>query len=194
MRRLLLVAALVAGCAAGAAGSYWTPMGSNTAYKPAVWRTTPGGVRLSDPKHEVADALVDDLVDHVEACLMRMGEPTLEQKRAGGCYAATPWSARAVRRSDFDVVIAPDWYVSSCTGAQVFPCLVTAADCEQARRDKPELQKCSGPCACRGTVQENRHVVVAPNLELLPGTLFTLVTGCVNPWAAPFSACTAPPR
>lgn len=190
---LLALAAFV-GCAylRGRPG-YFAEQHSNTNYqlegKPG-WRTTPGGVRLFDARNEVADARIDAEVDRLEACLAAMPTPTPDQLTAATCHIVPPWKRHVVRRDWFEVVIAPDWYVSRCTGKQLFPCGISKADCDRARADKGLAGNC--PCACRATVQSLRSVVTAPNLELFPGTLFALVTGCTTPWMAPFSACTAP--
>lgn len=174
--------------------AYYQSTGSNTAYRfnPDGFRTTATGIRLYDPKGEVDDVDISAVVARVEACAANLA-PTPEQIKSGGCPVGVAWNKHGMRRDWFTVAIAPDWHVSSCTGKQLFPCYVSGADCRQAQAEKDLGGLGTCPCECRGTVQEQTHVVVTPNLELLPGMLFTLVTGCINPWQAPFSACTAPP-
>lgn len=185
---------LVSSCTVlkGGAPGYWQANVSNTSYRLSAegWRTTPGGVLLYDPKREVVDARLDDVVSRLEACIATLS-PTRDELVSGACPVAVSWARSGFRRDWFEVAVAPDWGRSSCTGAEVFPCYVSPSDCARARADKGLTGDC--PCACRGTIQNNRTVVITPNMQLLPGTLFSLVTGCTNPWHAPFSACTAPP-
>lgn len=199
MKRALiafLALAAVAACTMlrGGPPSYWQGMPSNTNYRlnPDGWRTTMTGIRLYDPKGEVDDIDVAAVVSRVETCTAIMDVPTRDQLVAGGCPVGVPWYSQGWRPDLFDVVIAPDWSRSHCTGKQLFPCGVSKADCDQAKKDKGLTGDC--PCACRGTVQENKHVIVTPNLELLPGMLFSLITGCTRPWMPPFAKCTAPPE
>jgi hypothetical protein len=187
--------ALVACAALRGPPGYWQANLSNTSYKLSSegWQTTPGGVLLWDPRKQVEVPRLDRIVSELETCIASLS-PTREQLVSGACPVAVPWAHNGFRRDWFEVAVAPDWYASSCTGAQVFPCYIAPSDCEQAKRDKPELVGKNCDCACRATIQNNRTIVTTPNMQLLPGTLFSLVTGCTNPWHAPFSACTAPPR
>lgn len=195
MKRVVAILLLL-GCASlrGAPG-YWQANVSNTSYKLSAdgWRTTPNGVLLHDPKRELDDMHLDVIVNRLEACIDSLA-PTRAELKSGACPVAVPWVRNGFRRDWFEIAVAPDWYVSECTGAQAFPCYVSPTDCARARQDKPELRGLDCPCACRGTIQQNRTVLTTPNMHLLPGTLFQLVTGCTNPWHAPFSACTAPPE
>ncbi len=197
MKRLLVIIAVVSiaiGCSLLKRDPhYFWYQFSNTSYQfdEAGWRTTPRGLRLWDPKFELDVTHLDAVVDRVEACWLTMPRPADAELRAGLCSG--PWKPEPLHRDRLNFAVAPDWYTSKCTGKAVFPCNVSKADCDQARKDKPELAGCAGPCACRGTVQQMRTIVTTPTMELVPGMLFGLVTSCVNMWHAPFAQCTAPP-
>lgn len=195
MKRFALLLLFGACATLKGAPGYWQANVSNTSYKLSAegWRTTRGGVLLHDPKLQLDDAHLDVIVDRLEFCATEL-RPTREQLVAGACPVAVPWMKNGFRRDWFEIAVAPDWSTSACTGAQVFPCFLTPAECARAIEDKPELRDKVCPCACRGTIQQNRTVITTPNMHLLPGMLFSLVTGCTNPWMPPFAACTAPPK
>lgn len=157
-------------------------------------RTTPEGVRVTDPKNELDLEALDRAIDAAELCLVVVPEPTDDEWTAMECLS-TP-IARAVNRAAFDVLVAPDWYQSTCTGQEMFPCAIADSACDA----KPQLNDLPCRCACRAAVQQNRTIVVVPNAApldgaLMPerdvfrGELLRLVTGCSNPWRGPLGAC-----
>lgn len=182
--------ALLVSCASSperhssAEGGYPGYRGNITAYRVVPDRRTSGGILVDDPSHLLADARIDAMTDAVEACLASAPDSwTAAQVEAGHCLGAETRHG-AVRRDWFDVKVPPDWYTSPCTGEQLFPCDVDEGLCAA---QKPELGQWSErddcPCACRGTVQDNRTIVTTPEAPLFKATLVKLVTGCYQPWA-----------
>lgn len=126
-------------------------------------RTTPGGIGVDDARHELGLVDVDVLSVAVGACL---GAPDLP--------------------ADFGVKVPLDWYISPCSGEQVFPCDIGPEGC----LDKGQRPSAACPCRCRAVVQDARLIVTAPNLRVYAGRLVALWTGVENPWAVPdLAAC-----
>lgn len=70
------------------------------------------------------------------------------------------------------VKIAPDYYISECSGSQLFPCDIPESVCGGT-----PIPEC--PCACAGTVQ-GTVIVVPPSLAALKHELHHLVLGKVE--------------
>jgi hypothetical protein len=75
-------------------------------------------------------------------------------------------------------VMVPNWFVSLCTGEEVYDCRISSAACEAKGFKTTGL--C--PCRCRAGVQDNRIIVTTPNMQLVSGRLVTLITGVEDPW------------
>jgi hypothetical protein len=118
---------------------------------------TRAGIRVDDPRQELYLDWLDVVVGHTFNCL----------------------HMAPVLPPEFGVKVPPDWVVSACSGAQVFPCNVGNAGC--VAKGQTPTEQC--PCRCRAVVQDQRIIVTAPNLEVFPGRLVTLLTGVENPWA-----------
>lgn len=192
IRAALILAILVPACrprmpVKNIADTYWLQGTYNyTRYKVEVTRRTPGGVAVDDPNWQLSDTAIDTAIAQVEACLPKMpkrwsvGQAAIY---AGGCHK---WDVpRAINRAGLVIKVAPDWYVSKCSGQELFPCMVGASDC-RAKGVDPEPD-C--PCACRQAVQWDFVVIVPPGMALLKGGIMRAVTACENPWALPLAAC-----
>jgi hypothetical protein len=124
-------------------------------------------------------------IDAVSDCVRRVRPMmTPAQEREAQCFSKPTYALR----SCLSIQLADDWRYSACTGAQVFPCNVPNASCEL----KGQTPTADCPCSCRAIIQDNTAIVTAPNLELLPGQLTTMLTGCFNPWVYPLNECANP--
>jgi hypothetical protein len=77
------------------------------------------------------------------------------------------------------IKIASNWYISPCSGEQLFPCNIPESSCKM--KGVEPTKEC--PCACRAVIQHHDVIITAPNLKLYKGELAKLVTGYWNPWA-----------
>lgn len=193
MKKLSLIHLLIVAAVACVTPGYNGAYTEITAYVVSPTGKTPKGVSYDDPKHEVDPARWDILVDTVEARLAALPPRWTDAEVAQmGCVSYPV--PRKIERSWFAFKVAPDWHPFVCdpgrsgpTARQVFPCAVNPVLCKA----KPEIANCSAPCECRATVQ-GKFIVTAPNLELAPGELARLVTGCNNTWVGPLVTVSAP--
>lgn len=151
-----------------------------TNYQIKITHKTPGGVSVSDG---LDDARVDLLTDQVEQCLANLEEPTPAAKVAWSCLPG--FFGRKVDRASFNVFLAPDWQPSEDGLWQTFPCTVDPALCE-AKGQHPTPEH---PCACRAIVQDNRSVIVTPDLRLYASEMVRLVSGCSQTWLGSLETC-----
>ena len=122
-----------------------------TDYKVSPDETTLDGIRIdSSGNREIDFDLLDSIVADLESCL--------------GVW---------IDRSGFEVKVPEDWYLSPCTGAELFPCNLPPSLCEGVGLHP--TAEC--PCACAGAVQPQSTVVVTPNLAALSHELIHLITG-----------------
>lgn len=94
-------------------------------------------------------------------------------------------SGFTVKRNCLTVKIASDWYVSPCSGQQVFPCRINPRVCTD--KDIEITEEC--PCRCRAMIQDENTIVTTPNLYLFRGELARMVLGINNPWVDGISHC-----
>lgn len=73
------------------------------------------------------------------------------------------------------VKIAPDSYVSECTGTELFPCDFPENRCDKIR---PPGEDC--PCNCTGVTQDGNIIVVTPNLGAYKHELIHIVAGLTD--------------
>lgn len=173
------------GCATS--NIYWGNYQNVTSYKINTTYTTPKGIKVDDPKHELFPRLVDKMTDEVEACIAALpAKWTQAQAQTGNCIALDV--PRNIDRTKLTVKVPPDWYTSPCSGEQEFKCDINQKLCDQ----KPETIGMPCPCACRATLQDGA-VVTAPNMKLYKGELARLVTGCNNIWFVPLTNCAHTP-
>jgi hypothetical protein len=182
MRPILLL--LLTGCAVPAYSNDW-PNYTNYPVRPTSM--TPLGIALDDPKGELDPAKVDAVATAVLQCLQSADIAHLSQQERtdAQCYFSTELAIK----HGLTIKVAPDWYVSACTGEQIFPCSVPNASCE-AKQESPTPQ-C--PCSCRAIIQDHDVIVTAPNMRVVPAQLVTLMTGCNMPWTPTLAVCSTPP-
>ncbi len=93
----------------------------------------------------------------------------------------------SIDRPSVVVKIAPDWRISPCTGAELFPCTIEPTVC--FGNQPPPDPEC--PCACGGAVQPPNIIVLTPNLVAYRHELIHLVTR-VNHGDPRFEQCESP--
>jgi len=129
--------------------------------------STTSGILVDDTYGFLADEdlrRIDTLVEELEEC-----------------------SGISIKRECFSILIPPDWYVSECSGQQLFPCRIDPQLCIDKGLTQEDLDRC--PCACRAIIQDDWIVVTTPNLRLFKAELARMVTGINNPWEAEIGAC-----
>jgi len=145
---------------------YYNSYADVTNYKIFLNRTTASGIRVDDLEEEISLEEIDQRTRELEACL----QITIDRR----CIT---------------VLIPHDWYISECSGEQLFPCFVKDSLCEEKMRaegmsnEQIEIILAKCPCACRATIQNEEIIVTAPNLKLYKAELARMVTGVNDPWA-----------
>jgi hypothetical protein len=91
----------------------------------------------------------------------------------------------SVKWSCITLKVPHDWYISLCSGQQLFPCNISDKVCLD--KDLPISEEC--PCNCRATIQDSTTIIVTPNLLLFRGELARMITGMNNPWILNDSYC-----
>lgn len=129
-----------------------------TAYEIEPTAETPRGIAVDESGFPVDRATVDGIVDALETCL---GIP--------------------IHRECLTVKIAPDWYISPCSGSEGFPCDIPQTLCAEA------TSEC--PCHCAGTVQDDTVAVTTPNLASLAHEITHIVTGLPDPFPPNVALC-----
>jgi hypothetical protein len=119
--------------------------------------STPSGIDVDSNGYWVDVEAIDRKVKEVEECL-----------------------GTEISRSCLTVVIAPDWYISSCTGVALFPCDMPQSSCDE--KNLPQVQTEDCPCACRSILQNFDAIITTPYLENFKGELARLVTGNNGVW------------
>lgn len=150
-----IILALLCGCDPGPFPNNYSP--NYTSLRFTETTTTPSGVSVDDPRSELDLVLVDQVIAKTLQCM----------------------HVSATLPPEFGVKVPERWWVSSCTGSQIFDCNIGNEGC-YAKGQTPTAE-C--PCKCRAVVQDNRYIITTPNMVVLPGRLITLITGIENPWA-----------
>lgn len=176
IRKVISIAALaLGGCGIGPAYPD-TGRPNFTDYSFVATATTPGGIEIDDPQHQLNIAELDATVANVVSCLSQFKDApmTEAEKTEYTCFGTADLTLKYGLR----VMVPADWHVSACTGYEIFPCKVPDASCEE----KGMTPTTSCPCSCRAMIQDNSIIVTAPNLQLFPAQLAQLLTGCEQPW------------
>jgi hypothetical protein len=126
---------------------------------------------IDDPNHEVNRYDLDQTIRNTLNCLEGV-ETLSEQECLTAWCVKNNWTLEI--RSCLVIKVPDVWWVSPCTGSQIFECAAPAASC-RAKGQEPTDQ-C--PCSCRAAIQNDQVIITAPNLELLPWRLTELLTGC----------------
>jgi hypothetical protein len=144
---------------------YWNGYMNITSYVVNPTTMTEGGIRVDDPEEQLDLDELDRQTDSLEECL-----------------------GMTIERDCLTVKVAPDWYISECSGQELFPCEMPDSVCLSPDKGLTEedLERC--PCNCRAIIQDETTVIVTPNLLLYRGELARMVTGENNPWPN-YSSC-----
>ena len=144
------------------------------------------GVEVDDPKGEIDILQLDGTLANVEQCMQQfVDQPlTAEESKASDCVGQVDTKVH----SCLQIKLASDWHLSACTQEQVFSCNVGNQRCNE--KGQTPTEQC--PCSCRAIVQDNRKIILTPNLKLLPANLDTLMTGCLSPWSGRLAKCASP--
>jgi len=156
---------------------YFPRLANVTRYEVRPNTVTPAGLRVDMSMYRWSAetlAQIDTWTEELEACL-----------------------SMSIARECLTVKIAPDWYLSPCTGEQLFPCQMPVHVCEQKLHagaislletspcSLDELAECvECPCHCRLTVQSQTVLVTVPDIDgkLFKAELARIVLGVNNPW------------
>jgi len=159
------------------------------------WKKTPKQTPVWTPPAQDTEAfrtLVDTKVGELSACLVKAS------------HLMEP-----IRRRSFGVMVAPDWYKSTCTEEQMIPSWTPYSLCEQKKMPDGSPVKipvvcrglthpskvCPCPCNFRVAVLRSNIIVVTPNLKLFKSELARVVLFPKhnNPWTdKTVAACVSP--
>jgi hypothetical protein len=157
---------------------YLTGLVNYTNYNVQVTSRTTAGVSIDDPKGELDQRKIDNIIITVLECVRNA-----KLVPANLCYGEPAIEVR----SCLVIKVAPDWHTSACTGEQGFGD-APVASCE-AKGQTP-TKEC--PCSFRAITQDNGTVITTPNLKLLPAQLTSLFSGCDDPWHGDLAVCAQP--
>lgn len=183
---------VICACGCGDNDCYVNHYRNITNYDVIPETLTPNDVLVDTSGFDVDLAEIDRQIDEMEVCVQNalfdgIDMPTAQ---AQGCRDSnlnyrTDFTDISVRRECLTVKIAPDWYVSACSGQEVFPCDIPPQVCIDKGLEITD--EC--PCRCRSAIQDENVVVTTPNLYLFRGELARMITGCNNPWFGAVSRC-----
>lgn len=145
---------------------------------------TPSGYGLHDPvgAFVTEGRAFDTAITEVQSCLSSIGNDVSVLPSDALCPGVGgPWRVQSCTR----IVLSDNWYISPCSGQELFPCAVDPVAC--VTKGLSPSTEC--PCACREAIQNGTSVIVPPNHALLKAGLVRLVTGCENPWVEPLARC-----
>lgn len=188
---------LVTGCGVSYCKQLF-PQVTQTTYTVGSTVTTPKGTHLDPSGLPISPALVDRLVDEVEACLTKAYPDgwinTLEgqaQHDDGPACGKSHRFTLPITRSCLTVKVAADWHVSESVFNGSKQQLLHDIASESGDCGKGE----NGPTACfwRAGIQSKVVIVTTPSFYLLKDPLVRIVTGCGAPWSSEtLSACMQP--
>ena len=127
-----------------------------TRYTTRVHVISASGIRVTDELGLLDTDELDRLTLEVEECL-----------------------GRGMDRDRFEVMVPADVYISPCTGSWLFPCDIDPQLC----RDKGVEPTEECPCNCRGAIQNDRIILIAPDLVTYKLELVRLITRVNNPYS-----------
>jgi hypothetical protein len=128
-----------------------------TSYEINITNTTNTGINIDDPLEEIDIEELERQTSALEECL-----------------------GVTIDRNCLLVKVAPDWYISPCSGNQLFPCNINIQECLDKGLTLEDLEEC--PCNCRARIQDNNIIIVTPDLLIYRGELARMVLGVNNPW------------
>jgi len=125
-----------------------------TAYAVSTDAVSPEGIRVDSSGNAIDLGRLDELTREFDAC-----------------------AGVTVDRGGVVVKIAPDWYVSPCSGGQGFPCALSDRYKRQLEEQTGKKETTECPWNCAGAVQSPNVVVLAPALAAYKHELIHLVMG-----------------
>ncbi len=128
------------------------------------------------------------VLDEVLTCLKPLEGRWLSPEEAASAECGLPPSVIELRAC-IRVGVPPDWYTSSITGEQIFPCSVGPQRCIEKGLCPVGATAAQCPCACRAQIQDETTLWTAPNGKLLAAYAITLMTGCLSPWTPTLAPC-----
>lgn len=140
------------------------------------------GINVYDPNRSLSERSLDETSLNVLNCVKRVWPDLSElDKQKMWCYGYTTFEIKEC----LTVYVPDDWYISSCTGEQIFPCVVSQSSCIVKGQDpNPNC-----PCSCRAMKQGDHTIVTTPNLLLYPQELTRIMTGCYYPYGTKLEEC-----
>jgi len=168
-------------------GRYDNHYSNVTNYPVKIDRHTPSGIGIDDPDLLLSTGLVEQKALQLQDCLEKLAtkadlhriQLTREEAIAGQCLSMQ--IPVYIKFDYIQVKLAPDWYTSTCTGQQLFPCSIDPKYCTE----KKELDELSCACNCRSATQDNKTIIITPNLYLYKAELLRLMSGCNIIWNIP---------
>lgn len=131
------------------------------------------------------DPVAAKVLKDVETCLAPLKDNWISRDEQ---IRAECWGRQTLQlRSCLQVSVPPDWYVSQCSGEQVFPCDIGPERCLQ----KGLVPDGGCPCRCRAQIQDGTVIWTTPNYRLLAATAVTVMTDCLSPWTEHLSPCSS---
>jgi hypothetical protein len=115
------------------------------------------------------------------------------------CLIGLGLLTKRIDRNKIGVMIAPDWYKSTCSGQQLIPSRIDYKLCVKKGLPintkcihvvKP-TKECPCPCNARSAIQDNWLIVTTPNMLLFKAELTRLILWPKynNPWVKPLNQC-----
>lgn len=102
---------------------------------------------------------------------------------------------QSANRDWFGVHVVPNWYISACSGQELFPCRISFLACERKGIEIPGPDRCKYEvvptdqcpcvCSCRYSTQDGYWINTVPNLIVMQTGLIRLMTGIRDPYGGP---------
>ncbi len=180
---ILLAASLEAACSPPCPDCEHRLYADQTAYGIEPMAMTDKAIAVDDSGQQIPLAVIDRLVDEVEACLIgKFGpEPRLSADfmRSNDCDRGT--FTLPIRRECLTVKIPDDWVYSTDGKRMLLNALAPDEGC-LAKGLKPDKKH---PCRWQAGIQGSNAIVVPPSLYNFKDPLLRIVTRCNNIWFDP---------
>lgn len=164
MKVLLFLSSIILACGSS------RPCEDNTGHSPVC--TGECSDYYSDSKNITSYEVDYDLITNRGLLVDTSGLPVSSEALDAKLLELEDCLGREILGQCIGVKIAPDNYISECTGTELFPCDFPENRCEEIRSPG---ETC--PCNCAGVIQDGNIVVVTPNLAAFKHELIHVVTG-----------------